>query len=65
MTSTVVLVEDVPEARLAVAGFLAGYCGSTRRSYATDVRLFMVQRGQAGTLQRAPSASRAARTVDK
>jgi integrase/recombinase XerD len=23
-----------------VAGFLAGYCGSTRRSYATDLRLF-------------------------
>jgi hypothetical protein len=25
---------------LAVAGFLAGYCGSTRRSYATDLRLY-------------------------
>lgn len=25
---------------LAVAGFLAGYCGTTRRSYATDLRLF-------------------------
>lgn len=23
-----------------MAGFLAGYCGSTRRSYATDLRLF-------------------------
>lgn len=25
---------------LAVAGFLAGYCRSTRTSYATDLRLF-------------------------
>ncbi len=25
---------------IAVAGFLAGYCGSTRTSYATDLRLF-------------------------
>jgi hypothetical protein len=24
----------------AVAGFLAGYCGATRRSYASDLRLF-------------------------
>ena len=24
----------------AVAGFLAGYCGATRTSYATDLRLF-------------------------
>ena len=37
----VVLVDDSmrPEA-IAVAGFLAGYCGGTRRSYATDLRLF-------------------------
>ena len=25
---------------IAVGGFLAGYCGSTGRSYATDLRLF-------------------------
>ena len=25
---------------IAVAGFLAGYCGATRKSYATDLRLF-------------------------
>jgi integrase/recombinase XerD len=25
---------------MAVAGFLAGYCGATRRSYASDLRLF-------------------------
>jgi len=37
----VVLVEDPVETEaIAVAGFLAGYCGSTRRSYATDLRLF-------------------------
>jgi len=38
----VVLVDDI-EGRteeLAVGGFLAGYQGSTRRSYATDLRLF-------------------------
>jgi site-specific recombinase XerD len=38
----VVLVDD-HEGRseeIAVGGFLAGYCGSTRRSYATDLRLF-------------------------
>ena len=26
---------------MAVAGFLAGYCGATRRSYATDLRLLV------------------------
>ena len=38
---SVVLVNDPmrPEA-IAVAGFLAGYCASARRSYATDLRLF-------------------------
>lgn len=37
----VVLVEDPRRTEaIAVAGFLAGYCGSTRRSYATDLRLF-------------------------
>ncbi len=29
-----------PSEEIAVGGFLAGYCGSTRRSYATDLRLF-------------------------
>jgi hypothetical protein len=38
---TVVLVDDpMRKESIAVAGFLAGYCGSTRRSYATDLRLF-------------------------
>lgn len=38
---TVVLVDDpMPKETIAVAGFLAGYCGSTRRSYATELRLF-------------------------
>jgi len=38
---TVVLVDDpMRNETIAVAGFLAGYCGSTRRSYATDLRLF-------------------------
>src|SRR5205823_8825356 len=37
----VVLVENpVREETVAVAGFLAGYCGSIRVSYATDLRLF-------------------------
>ena len=37
----VVLVDDpLRTEAIAVAGFLAGYCGSTRRSYATDLRLF-------------------------
>ncbi len=40
MTTTVVLIDDATHVRSAVDGFLAGYCGSTRRSYATDVRLF-------------------------
>ncbi len=41
MTTTVVLVDDdATQVSAAVAGFLAGYCGSTRRSYATDLRLF-------------------------
>ncbi len=39
---SVILVENQPELTeaMAVAGFLAGYCGATRRSYATDLRLF-------------------------
>ena len=42
MTTTmkIVLADDATQERSAVAGFLAGYCGSTRRSYATDLRLF-------------------------
>lgn len=41
-TLTVVAAEVPPGQReaIAVAGFLAGYCGSTRRSYDTDLRLF-------------------------
>lgn len=40
MTTGVVLVDDATQTRAAVAGFLAGYCGATRRSYATDLRIF-------------------------
>ncbi|HSH62387.1 MAG TPA: tyrosine-type recombinase/integrase [Acidimicrobiales bacterium] len=40
MTTGVVLVNDATQTCTAIAGFLAGYCGSTRRSYATDLRLF-------------------------
>ena len=37
----VVRVDDpVRTDAVAIAGFLAGYCGATRRSYATDLRLF-------------------------
>lgn len=42
MTTSVVLVDDATQTCAALAGFLAGYCGSTRRSYATDLRLFAV-----------------------
>ena len=39
--TTVVLVDDpMRKETIAVAGFLAGYCRSTGRSYATDLRLF-------------------------
>ena len=43
-TVEIVVVEDPSAAaeRIAVAGFLAGYTGNTRRSYATDLRLFAV-----------------------
>ncbi len=39
---SVILVENQSELAeaMAVAGFLAGYCGATRRSYASDLRLF-------------------------
>ena len=40
VTTTVVLADDSNQTRCAVAGFLAGYRGSTRRSYDTDLRLF-------------------------
>jgi hypothetical protein len=40
ITSTVVFASDERSEVLAVAGFLAGYCGATRTSYATDLRLF-------------------------
>jgi hypothetical protein len=40
MTTGIVRVDDATQTGAAIAGFLAGYCGSTRRSYATDVRLF-------------------------
>lgn len=41
-TVEVVLADDTAERAevMAVAGFLAGYCGHTRISYATDLRLF-------------------------
>jgi integrase/recombinase XerD len=41
-TTEILFVEDpsVAAERIAVAGFLAGYTGSTRRSYGTDLRLF-------------------------
>jgi hypothetical protein len=47
MTTGVVLVDDATQTRTAVAGFLAGYCGSTRCSYATDLRLFAAWCGEA------------------
>jgi hypothetical protein len=40
IASTVVLATDERSEVLAVAGFLVGYCGATRISYATDLRLF-------------------------
>ena len=40
MTTSVVLVDDATQTRAAVSGSLAGYCGATRRSYATDLRIF-------------------------
>ncbi len=40
MTTSLVLVDDGTQTRGAIAGFLAGYCGATRRSYATDLRIF-------------------------
>ena len=42
VTAEVVTVNDDPtlSERFAVAGFLAGYTGATRRSYGTDLRTF-------------------------
>lgn len=39
---------DEQAALAAVAGFLAGYCDPTRRSYATDLRLFAAWCSEAG-----------------
>ena len=41
-TTTVVVLAADPFAteEMAIGGFLAGYCGTTGRSYATDLRLF-------------------------
>ena len=37
--SVAVLVDDPTRSEtVAFAGFLAGYCGGTRRTYATDLR---------------------------
>jgi integrase/recombinase XerD len=47
MTTGVVRADDATQTRAAIAGFLAGYCGSTRRSYATDLRLFADWCGEA------------------
>lgn len=47
ITTSVVLVDDATPTRTAVAGFLAGYCGATRRSYATDLRIFSNWCGEA------------------
>ncbi len=47
MTTGFVLSDDATQTRAAIAGFLAGYCGSTRHSYATDVRLFAAWCGEA------------------
>jgi integrase/recombinase XerD len=43
VSTTEVVLVDRPADReaVAVAGFLAGYCGATRRSYTTDLRLFV------------------------
>ena len=42
ITPTVLVTADSsePSEVMAVAGFLAGYCGATRTSYATDLRIF-------------------------
>ena len=47
MNTSVVVLDDATQTRTAVAGFLAGYCGATRRSYATDLRIFAAWCGEA------------------
>ena len=43
-STAVVLAEDPAEQAeaMAVGGFLAGYAGATRTSYATDLRIFAI-----------------------
>ncbi|HEV2071334.1 MAG TPA: site-specific integrase [Acidimicrobiales bacterium] len=50
ITCTAVLLAEDPSQRaegMAVGGFLAGYAGATRTSYATDLRIFSTWCGQA------------------
>jgi hypothetical protein len=47
MTTGLVLADAATQTGAAIAGFLAGYYGSTRRSYATDLRLFAAWCGEA------------------
>ena len=57
ITTSVVLVDDLTPTRTAVAGFLAGYYGATRRSYATDLRIFSDWCGEAtSSWPRVPTA---------
>jgi hypothetical protein len=58
MTTGVVLVDGATQTRAAIAGFLAGYCGGTRRSYATDLRLFSGWCGEANVPASALPATR-------
>lgn len=46
-TTNVALVDDATPTHTAVAGFLARYCGATRRRYATDLRIFADWCGEA------------------
>jgi hypothetical protein len=54
MTTGVVRTDDATQTRAAIAGFLAGYCGSTRCSYATDLRLLAAwwRRGERAPVRR-------------
>ena len=47
MSITLAPVDSGAQSRAAVAGFLAGYCGATRRGYGTDLRLFAIWCGEA------------------
>ena len=63
----VVLVDDpMRKETIAVAGFLAGYCRSTRWSYAADLRLFSAWCHEAKRVpvQRPACPPRAVRAVD-